>query len=116
LVRRAERLAGKARAATAHLDAVIETSPVPLAIVGVDGLVSRWNTAAAEASGRSAATVVGGPPPITPAGDAEPVQELLRRGWRGEPSRDAEVRLVHASRPTVHVVVPSAPRLGASRA
>jgi diguanylate cyclase (GGDEF)-like protein/PAS domain S-box-containing protein len=114
LVRHAERLADEAGAATAHFDAVIETSPVPLAIVGADGLVSRWNTAAAEASGRPAATVVGEPPPITPAGNRERTQELMRRALRGEPIRDAEVQLVHASGRKVDIVISSAPLLGAS--
>jgi diguanylate cyclase (GGDEF)-like protein/PAS domain S-box-containing protein len=116
LVRRAETLADEAGAATAHFDAVIEASPVPLAIVGADGLVSRWNTAAAEASGRPAATVVGGPPPIKPAGDPERVQELMSRALRGEPIRDAEVQLVQASGRKIDVVLSSAPLFRASGA
>jgi diguanylate cyclase (GGDEF)-like protein/PAS domain S-box-containing protein len=116
MVRRAERLADEARAATAHLDAVLETSPVPLAIIGVDGLVSRWNTAAAEATGRPAVTVVGRPPPITPAGDEDHVQELTRRALSGEPVRNEEIKLVQASGRKVDIVLSSAPLLGTSGA
>jgi diguanylate cyclase (GGDEF)-like protein/PAS domain S-box-containing protein len=116
MVRRAERLADEAHAATAHLDAVLETSPVPLVIIGADGLVSRWNTAAAEASGRAAASVVGRPPPLTPAGDSDRVRELTRLARSGEPVRNEEIRLVQASGRKVDIVLSSAPLLGASGA
>jgi diguanylate cyclase (GGDEF)-like protein len=60
--------------------------------------------------------VVGGPPPITPAGNGERVQELMRRALRGEPIRDAEVQLLHATGRKVDIVVSSAPLFGASGA
>ena len=98
-------LSDRARRASARVEALIDASPLPIAVLSPHGVVELWNEAAEAVSGWLGLQVIGGPAPIFPAEGEERVDDLRRRALAGERLDGVEARLQnHAGEPrTVRV-------------
>ena len=77
---------------TRTLEAVVESSPVPIVVVGLDGLVELWNPAAEELFGWSETEVLGEPVPTVPDGAEETFEVRPGGAPDGEMPTDTAVR------------------------
>jgi diguanylate cyclase (GGDEF)-like protein/PAS domain S-box-containing protein len=93
IARAAATLAERARRAAARMSAVLQASPLPIAVLDARGRVEVWNDAAERVTGWERESVLGGPAPVVAAADEEAVERLRRRTLAGDPSEGVEVRL-----------------------
>ncbi len=84
LARTARRLGREATVSAQRLEAVLDASPLPIAVFDGDGVVQRWNDAAAVASGWRAEGVVGRPWDLLPAPGERRADGVRRRALAGE--------------------------------
>ncbi len=75
-----------------YLRRIIETSPVPISLIDLEGRVQLWNQAAARLFGWAADEVVGRPMPIVQAENQEEFDRLRARVARGETLQNIALR------------------------
>ncbi len=80
----ARNLGQEAAAAAARLEAVLDASPLPIAVFDADGGVQRWNEAAEVASGWRATDVIGKRWQLAPAAGERRAEGIRRRALSGE--------------------------------
>ena len=80
-----------ARAATDHLRAVVDASPLATYSYDFDGVVTEWNPAAARLFGWAAAEVIGRPLTIIPDGDQDHWRRTILGPGRGRADADRAV-------------------------
>ena len=96
------------REAHAHLQAVIDSSPLAMYTVDADGNVRSWNPAAANLYGWSAAEVIGGPISVI-AQDHASQRDIQERVFRGETLRGIETTKRRKDGTAVTVSMAAAP-------
>ena len=98
---------------SAQLRAVIDSSPMAIAIVDTEGILRLWNPAATRTFGWTAEEVVGGPNPIVPEDRQEEYRRLLRQGLQNEPAVKQEVVRQRKDGTMIEVALSTAPVQGA---
>ncbi len=93
----------------AERDQIIDSSPVPIAVVDRDGIVHVWNPAAEEVSGFAAADVIGSAAPIVPAEDHQRVALLYSEALRGVAHEHVDVKVLNSEGHPIDVRVSNAP-------
>jgi diguanylate cyclase (GGDEF)-like protein/PAS domain S-box-containing protein len=93
LARTARRFGKDASEAVARLEAVLDASPLPIAVIGNTGEVQRWNEAAEAASGWRAEDVIGRHWQMQPAPGEQRAGGIQRRALNGERLDHVELSL-----------------------
>lgn len=119
--RELEGFAERADAAQRYVQALLEASPVPIAVIDAGGIVQMVNPAGQEMFGRTSSELVDrsafeliGPGGLVPADDPGRVQALLGRALDGARLSEVEVRLHDRAGEPRDVTAYSAPVLDAA--
>jgi PAS domain S-box-containing protein len=97
------------RETTSALGAIVESSPLGIGAIDVEGRLTMWNPAAERMFGWSAEEVIGFPSPIVPASEVERVERTNRAVLAGETLVDVETVRARKDGSTIQVNVSYAP-------
>ncbi len=104
-----DRLEERVRERTAELEAVIETSPIPIAAIDPKGNVTLWNRAAEEVFGYTRDEMLGKPYAPVDAEDRKNYENVMKRITAGEPIAALETRARRKDGSMLDVAIYSAP-------
>ena len=104
-----DRLEERVRERTAELEAVIETSPIPIAAIDPKGNVTLWNRAAEEVFGYTRDEMLGKPYAPVDAEDRKNYENVMKRITAGEPIAALETRARRKDASMLDVAIYSAP-------
>jgi len=91
------------------LQALVNASPLPIAIMDADGRCSLWNPAAEQVFGWTAKEVLGNPLPIIPEDKQEEHREFRRKIFEGHAFKSVETKRLRRDGALIDVALSTAP-------
>ena len=111
-----EHKAGEQELRSVHelLAALVNSSPLPIVLIGADGRVTLWNTAAERVFGWTAEEVLGRPLPFIPEEKLAEHRAMRARDLSGEGFREREIQRRRKDGRRIDLTVSTAPLHDAS--